>query len=154
VTGDVQRVFASVSSLVDQQVGLILRRGDGMKTAEANRIYRSVQMDTTRKFRRARMCAVAWHGRFLFYIYSAKPKREKSTESVMATDTYCCVPSELPRPLNGAHTYAPKRNHRTRDQANGLVNWGQVFKPTSRQSSSTQAHAMTEGTICSLGCEG
>lgn len=53
MTGDVQRVFASVSSLVDQQVGLILRRGDGMKTAEANRIYRSVQMDTTRKFRRA-----------------------------------------------------------------------------------------------------
>ena len=154
MTGDVQRVFASVSSLVDQQVGLILRRGDGMKTAEANRIYRSVQMDTTRKFRRARMCAVAWHGRFLFYIYSAKPKREKSTESVIAIDTYCCVSPELLHPLSRAHTYAPKRNHQSRDQAKGSVNWGQVFESTSRQSSSTQAHAMTEGTKCSLGCEG
>lgn len=100
------------------------------------------------------MCGVAGHGRFLFYIYSAKPKREKSTKSVIAIDTYCGVPSKFLRTLNGAHTYASKRNHHSRGQAKGLVNWGQVFESTSRQSSSTQAHAMTEGTICSLGCEG
>jgi len=60
------RENAGVPRFEGQQIGLVLGCGYCTKTVEADRIYRSVQIDTTCEFLRVRRFVSLWHDQFSY----------------------------------------------------------------------------------------